>query len=69
MVPAADEAGHGAAGVRQVDLQFREVIEHAAENQAGGGDTGVVGIAAKVFQVKRFSRSLAMVYTGRRKIG
>src|SRR5712691_13321019 len=38
---AAGEVRDGAAGVRQQHVQSREAVEHAAEDEMGGGDGGV----------------------------
>src|SRR2546422_1876094 len=48
----ADEIRHGAAGVRQADLEVREAVEHAAEDEVRGGDGGVERVAEEVVQVE-----------------
>ena len=51
VVPAADEPGKGAAGVRQVEAELREAIHDAAEDEVRHGDAGVVRIAAEILEV------------------
>src|SRR6266850_6207411 len=47
----ADEVRQGAAGMRQADLELREPVEHAAEDEVRGGDGGVERVAEEVVEV------------------
>src|SRR5690606_33304912 len=51
MVPAIADIRACAAAVRKVDLEPRELLEHAAEDQAGRGDRRVHGVADEVCEV------------------
>ena len=51
VVPAADEPGERAAGVRQIEAELREAVHHAAEDEMRHGNAGVVWIAAEVLEV------------------
>ena len=51
---AADQVGECAAGMRQHPGDFREAVEHAAENQVAGGDGRLKRVAQEVVQIEFF---------------
>src|SRR2546430_12078349 len=61
-VPAVHEApglvGNKPAAMCEADLQRRIALEHAAENQACGGDGGIERIADQIGEVDRKSTRL-----------
>ena len=64
MVEAPDGEGHIAAGVGEADLQLREPVEHAAEDQRGGGDGRLQRVADEVHQVVAGERLADAVVEG-----
>src|SRR5207245_5076418 len=50
-VEAADVIGQQAAAVHEHDLERREAVERAAEDQAAGGQRGLEGEADEVVEI------------------
>src|SRR5882762_1848480 len=51
VVETANQNGERAATMRQVDLELRVPVKHAAEDQVAGGDRGIKRIAEQVREV------------------
>src|SRR6266576_6502110 len=51
VVETANQNGERAATMRQVDLELRVPVKHAAEDQVAGGDCGLKRIAEQVREV------------------
>ena len=64
MVEAPDGEGDVAAGVGEADLQLREPVEHAAEDQRGRGDGRLQRVADQIDQVVAGERLADAVVEG-----
>src|SRR5260370_33429469 len=49
--PAAHDPGHDATGMRKHDLEIGELLEQAREDDVGGSESGLTGIAHQIDQI------------------
>ena len=56
MVEAADLIGQMAAAVDQHQIEARQFVEGAGEDQPGGADRGLPGVALKIGQIEVVER-------------